>query len=387
MKRLALSAVLGLAACAQTAPTPGVLLAPPGPLVSISFPDGAPLFGELVFAEVLVTNGDLRPIIVRSVELPGQLLETDQWLTSRQGAFRHEPVRDRYYWRPQNRGSTPVIFARGVLLPGETLSVSRWLRVRAATTDVILRYSEVDEDILWKSVYLSTSLTRFGTRRRSATEYESPSAVDITAYRRHDPGTEERYVVAPGLVDVPVLRRSFPAPTPWTGASPAAEVIAASQLGEGEVSEWSSGQAWLIRSPRDGVLEVLFETGASEHFRDVGFEVFDLCDALVREGAVLLYEEPRLPSLRETSPNDESAPESIDGNSGHGDEAEGAEIEDATDGDEPIEADVFAERPLLSASPQDILSLLREAERAGVRYHVAHVDPFPEYRQLCLRIR
>ena len=283
-----------LAACSsdgepRVAPTPHF---EPGPVVSISFPDGQPRYGELARARIAVANGDADPIMVRGIEIPGQLPERRNWVVSRSGRLRYEKRHRRWEWDPRGRDETPASFVRGLIFPGEALEVDRWLRIRGPTHDIVLLYSSIPAVHFHDLVYLPRE--RPGTGNRVVFERASVSAQG--RYRRLRAGTEERVVVVDRALEFGVVRRSFSVDTPWAGDDPTPGVINALRSVEGfgdvsgEVSQWTSGAAWLVRDPRDGGVRVLPETGDVESFWDVDFTVFDLADAAAITGEGLLVE-------------------------------------------------------------------------------------------------
>jgi hypothetical protein len=340
--RAALGLLLGLASGCGSAPRAGGGGAPGpvdlGPRVSIELP-GQPAFGALVRARVSVVNGGIHPMLIRAIDLSGQLPDPIGWLASHRGRLEFDE-RGRCRWRTDAGGETPPVFARGLIFPGEALTVERFIRVRASGQEVSVLYQELAPSARGGSLLFRSE--RSQPRRLQDAVFEPPSAARLAAFRRRPPGSEERLVLALGAQSWPVESRRTVWHLSWADPHLPGAILAEHGLSAAEVSRWDGGRVWLIRPPGEGAIYLLpdgLPAGAElERFPRLDFAVFDLADA-----ALLTRSELCL------------------------------------DGGEDEELESFA--------PAELLDVLREARERGWRLEVAVLDPEAAVKTACVAVR
>lgn len=282
-------ATLGPLLAAGCGSTPVVPAGPPpelGPVVSISFVGGALKWGDLARVRVHITNGTLDPIVLRSVDLPGQLPDRRLWLTTRKGRVHYEASRKRAVWRPWVRDETHEVFASGFLLPAETITVERWLRVRTPVQDVVVLYQPARLNVFFPG---SRELTPTRAEPREL-YFREPSLARGGDYRRGKPGSEERVVLFYGADTAPIVRRQFPIDLVWSDLDMPGAAMDELDVGEGELSAWDGGPAWIVRRPASGDLVVAPNEGETEIFPGFDFLVFDFVDVASLEGSEVLVD-------------------------------------------------------------------------------------------------
>jgi hypothetical protein len=240
--------------------------------VSISFVEGAPKWGDLARVRVHITNGTLGPIVLRSVDFPGQLPDRRLWLTTRAGRVHYETSRRRVVWRPWVPDETAEVFASGFLLPAETITVERWLRVRTPVQDVVVLYQSARLNVFLPS---SSELTPKRAEPREL-YYREPSPSSEGNFRRGKPGSEERVVLFSAADTTPIVRRQFPIDLAWSDRDMPRAVMDELDVGAGELSAWDGGPAWIVRRPAGGDLVVAPNEGETEIFPGFDFLVFDV---------------------------------------------------------------------------------------------------------------
>ena len=298
--------ILGCTSQEEVDPDPAVL-ARLYPEVALSFVSGTPSFGDLVVARISIANATVDPIVIRGIDLPGQLPNDVPWLESRSGRTSYDRGRKRIGWRPWVRGETEVIFTRGYLLPGEHLTIDRWVRVRSPLQDVVVTYQKADLGIYYPDLGVSTRSQRL---QRELFFYER-SVTRESQYRRATPGSDERTVLFLAADQAVLTRRHITVPVAW--AEPDMPTAVVTELGvPGELSAFDVAPAWLVRRPETAEV-FLFEnvaddavdpSPAGESFPNVDFEVFDLVDYSAKAGADVLVDIDPEESFERVAPAD-----------------------------------------------------------------------------------
>ena len=267
---------------------PAALPGAPGPLVhvSLSLRDGEARFGELAVATLVVANGGVQPILVRAIELPGQLPDPVCWLGSRPGRLLYDSRWDRYVWRFRERGETAAAFAAGWLLPGEILTTERVVRVRGPRQEVSVVYQEVPQTSRAGTVYLRWDARVPVGKRESESWFVASSVSAESGFRRFAPGSEQRLALVFEPTAWPVERRTYVASVAWSDPDTLPATLIALGHPGAELSRWNASDAWLVRDLSDGAL-LCYLPGQQEpeRYQGVGFTVFDLADQMAQLGA------------------------------------------------------------------------------------------------------
>ncbi len=244
------------------------------------------MWGDLVRARVHVTNGTLEPIVLRAVDLAGQLPGRRLWLTTRAGRLRYDAPRKRVVWRPRVRDETEEVFASGLLLSGETITVERWLRVRTPVVDVAVLYQPAGLNVF----YPTSSKPTPERGEPWEVHFRSSTISGRSAFRRGKPGGEQRVVLFYGAEATPIVRRHIRVALDWSDIDMPGAVLDELDVGSGELSAWDGGPAWIVRRPQGGDLVVVSREGARDVFPGVDFLIFDLADIVSLEGSDLLVD-------------------------------------------------------------------------------------------------
>lgn len=294
----ALVATLVLTRCES--PPPANETSPPavtelGPSATLRFPAHETSYGSLVNALVRIQNGGVQPILVRSVELPGQLPDAVCWFGRRRGDLKLERHRRQFVWRFRSYGWTPGVFAAGLLYPGETMEFERAFRVREPSQEIEVLYQEVGSDETGGELLLPDAKATPPQRRHYEARFV-PATVSIrSTFQRHAPRPDlvERLVIVPEFGAWPThTRRSVERVIPFD-AETRAQVLESLGYPGAELSRWERGGVWLVRRIEDRELLLFFDGGGDvETFPDIGFEVFDLADLCARKRTHLWLETP-----------------------------------------------------------------------------------------------
>ena len=293
-----LPGILLLASGCGSSPGPSAAPGDLGPRASVRFRDPAPRYGHLVPAVIHVANGSLNPILLRHVDLPGQLPDPICWLGTRPGRVRFDWRRGVAVWRHRGTGSTDPVFAAGLIYPGEVLEFERLLRFRGPSQEVVLDYQEVPLSEAQRDIFVYSEKATPRRRRSYEARFSLPGVSVLTDFRRAppDPRRAERLILVPVARKWPVDQRVFVSHFPSlseTVAVAAAEVLESLGEVDADVCRWESGNAWLVRSRGEGSIRVHRDDGgAVEDYAGVEFTAFDLVDRSALLGVPMWLETP-----------------------------------------------------------------------------------------------
>lgn len=237
------------------------------PRLELRIPDGEPLrFGQLAAADLIVTNISDRPMLLRSVQLVGQVPRFFQRSIALGGSLLHRKALRHYTYDPEAAGFTPEVFEDDwLLLPGESRTYTENFRVRHPVQLAHLLYRSIpysqyytprmrEEGVpematLDRDVYFprpdphDDRRLQFGLRTRSS----------LSEYRRSESGTVGRLVVIPDEEAWELLYLEFTFQIPIEDPETPANLIERSGASPGStVTAWLRRGIWVIDDPVKG---------------------------------------------------------------------------------------------------------------------------------------
>jgi hypothetical protein len=118
-------------------------------------PEGPAVWGDLADADIVIQNHTSDLVILRRVEIQGQLPDIERWYGSQYGEARYDSEQDVYHFDSLVQVLSEPIFAGGVLLPGEIRGAERTVRLNRDRQVVEVQFQRLTEDEARKSLYVA----------------------------------------------------------------------------------------------------------------------------------------------------------------------------------------------------------------------------------------
>jgi hypothetical protein len=105
-------------------------------------------------------------IIVRNINILGQLPDPNRWYGSSYGSTRYQPIEDAWVYNQLEQVLSSPVFASGVIAPGADFAIERWVMFKESYLDTEITFQRLSKLEAAKHIYFYQHSGEFSQKRK-----------------------------------------------------------------------------------------------------------------------------------------------------------------------------------------------------------------------------